>query len=75
MIKTPLESGVPQLKAIPSGARSSAVPTDDCQRILPAFRSTATSVPHGGLLHGMPSGETATARVIAKGAPRCSPKS
>src|SRR5713101_4720836 len=75
VITTPLTSGVPQLKAIPSGARSSEVPTDDRQRILPAFKSTATSSPHGGLLHKRPKGEIATARVIANGAPRCGPKS
>ncbi len=37
---------------MPSGARSSVVPTLERQRILPAFRSTATISPHGGLLHG-----------------------
>src|SRR4029077_2208885 len=71
VIATPLTSGVPQLKAIPSGARSSDVPTDDRHRILPALRSTATILPHGGLLHKRPSGEIATLRVIAKGAPCC----
>src|SRR5260221_2710069 len=75
VIATPLTSGVPQLKAIPSGARSSVVPTDDFQRIFPAFKSTATIVPHGGLLQRSPSGESATARVIANGAPRRGPKS
>ena len=54
---------------------SSVVPTGDCQRILPALRSTATSTPHGGGLQGRPSGDNATARVMANGAPRCGPKS
>src|SRR5258708_5237458 len=75
VITTPFTSGGPQLKATPSGARSSVVPTDERQRIFPAFKSTATSVPHGGLLQGRPSGDNATARVIAKGAPRCGPSS
>jgi hypothetical protein len=75
VIATPLTSGVPELKAIPSGARSSAVPTGDRQRIFPAFRSTATIAPHGGLLHNMPNGDIATARVIANGAPCCGPNS
>src|ERR1700688_2318591 len=75
VITTPLTSGVPHLKASPSGALSSDVPTDDCQRIFPALRSTATNAPHGGLLHGNPRGEIATMRVIAKGAPSCCPSS
>src|SRR5664279_4103124 len=75
VIATPLTSGVPQLNAIPSGARSSVVPTGDFQRILPAFKSTATIAPHGGLLQSRPNGDIATARVIAKGAPCCDPKS
>src|SRR5258708_26428493 len=54
---TPLTSGVPQLKAMPSGALSSAVPTVDCHRILPALRSSATITPQGGLLQGMPTGD------------------
>src|SRR6185437_2591806 len=62
---TPLSSGVPQLKAMPSGALSSAVPTEDCQSILPALRSTATIAPQGGLLQRRPSGEIASWRVIA----------
>src|ERR1700687_1887366 len=65
VMTTPLTSGAPQLKAIPSGARSSAVPPDDRQRILPALKSTATSAPHGGLLQRMPSGDVATERVHA----------
>src|SRR5450756_1255536 len=72
---TPLTNGVPQLNAIPSGARSSVVPTDERQIIFPAFRSTATIAPHGGLLQSIPSGDIATMRVIAKGAPCCGPKS
>jgi hypothetical protein len=60
---------------MPSGALSSDVPTVDRQRIFPAFRSTATVSPHGGLLQGTPSGDIARRRVIAKGAPRCSPNS
>jgi hypothetical protein len=63
------------LKVSPSGARSSVVPTVERQRIFPALRSSATSVPHGGLLQGMPSFESAILRVIAKGAPICRPKS
>ena len=70
-----LTNGVPVLKASPSGALSSVVPTDDCQRIFPALRSTATSAPHGGLLHNPPRLDFATTRVIANGAPRCGPKS
>src|SRR6202042_3948440 len=66
---------MPALKASPSGALSSVVPTDDCQRIFPALRSTATIAPHGGLLHGKPRGEIASVRVIAKGAPCCTPNS
>src|ERR1700730_14174873 len=75
VIATPLTSGVPQLNASPSGARSSVVPTDERQRILPAFRSTATIAPHGGLLHNRPRGDNATTRVSANGAPSCGPKS
>src|ERR1700678_3898709 len=66
---------MPHLKANPSGALSSVVPTGDCQRIFPALRSTATNAPHGGLLHGIPRGDIATTRVIAKGAPSCGPNS
>src|ERR1700692_1200624 len=69
VIATPLTSGVPDLKASPSGARSSEVPTLERQRIFPPFRSTATSVPHGGLVQSSPSFDIATTRVIAKGAP------
>src|SRR4029077_13906896 len=57
VMTTPLTSGVPQLKAIPSGARSSEVPTDERHRTFPAFKSTATSVPHGGLLQSRPNGD------------------
>jgi hypothetical protein len=63
---TLLTSGV-QCSATPSGGRSSVVPTLDCQRILPALRSTATRTPHGGALHGVPSGELAMERLTAKG--------
>src|ERR1700683_3328218 len=75
VITTPLTNGMPHLKANPSGALSSVVPTADCQRIFPALRSTATNAPHGGLLHGIPRGDIATTRVIAKGAPSCGPNS
>src|SRR5215470_15576554 len=71
----PLTRPVPVASATPNGARSSVVPTDDCQRILPAFRSTATSAPQGGALHGIPSGETRISRVAANGAPSCGPNS
>src|SRR6266702_4432214 len=75
VMATPLTSGVPQWKAMPSGARSSVVPTRERQIIFPPLRSTATISPHGGLLHNRPSGESASARVIANGAPCCWPKS
>src|SRR5215831_7718595 len=75
VIATPLTSGDPHLKASPSEERSSVVPTAERQRILPALRSTATSIPHGGLLQGNPSRDSATTRVIANGAPRWGPKS
>src|SRR6476661_7458610 len=71
----PLTSGVPQWKAMPSGALSSVVPTRARQRILPAFRSTATISPQGGLLHNTPRDENGTERVIANDAPCCRPKS
>src|SRR4051812_33199017 len=64
---------MPVARARPSGAISSLVPTFDSHSTLPALRSTATIAPQGGLLQSMPSGDVTSARVMAKGAPRCAP--
>src|SRR5262249_25930601 len=70
VIATPLTSGgAPHLKAMPNGARSSLVPTGDRHRILPALRSTATSMLHGDLLQRKANRDRAASRVMEKGAP------
>jgi hypothetical protein len=56
--------GVPQPMEIGTGARSRVVPNVTCQRTLPVERSIACSWPHGGGVHGPPSGEITTSRII-----------
>jgi hypothetical protein len=48
-------------------------PSGSCQRMAPVERSIAASVPQGGALHGMPSGESGVVRSAAYGVPRPRP--
>ena len=50
-------------------------PSGTCQRIDSVARSSATSCPHGGGLHGNPDGDTRNCRNIPYGAPACRPYS
>ena len=44
-------------------------PSITCQRIALRRRSTAASVPHGGAVHGSPSGEASSSRRMPYGVP------
>src|SRR5688572_21512834 len=50
-------------------------PSGTCQRIDSVLRSSATSCPHGGGLHGNPDGDTRNCRNIPYGAPAWRPYS
>ena len=50
------------------------VPTVDCHRTLPAFRSTATIAPQGGGLHKLPSARTAPPRASSRSERRAAPR-
>src|SRR5258706_14609207 len=56
--------------AMPSGALSAEVPNGFCHLILRWARSIAVSRPQGGALQGMPSGESMSTGLAAKGVPR-----
>src|SRR6202167_5693411 len=55
----------------PAGQSPPITPSGDCQRNLPVFKSKATSAPHGGVLQGMPEGDTSQSRCIPYGVPLC----
>src|SRR5580692_1136702 len=48
----------------PAGQSPPMLPNGDSQRSLPVFRSKATSAPQGGVLQGMPDGDTSQSRCI-----------
>src|SRR6516162_7688836 len=58
----PPRVGVPQLPGSGKGADSGNDPSAVLQRIVPAFKSTAVSMPQGGGLHGAPKGENRISR-------------
>ncbi len=61
----PPRFGTPTVHGIGSGEMSRTVPSGTCHTIVPRARSTAASVPHGGGLQGIPSGESSVQRCIA----------
>jgi hypothetical protein len=54
--------GVPDLHVSGNGVRSRMLPSGTRQRIVPLARSTASRLPHGGSLHGTPSGDISGVR-------------
>ena len=68
----PPKFGTPHLKfGTIAGARFLIVPRGFCQTILPLPKSTATSLPHGGLVQGRFKGERKIRRAMEYGVPRC----
>jgi len=57
--------GAPSSDQNGQGALSRDVPSGLSHAIFPCARSTATSLPHGGAVHGTPSGESSSLRRIA----------
>src|SRR6478672_13103562 len=69
VVSGPPMFGAPSSDQNGHGALSREVPSGFSQAILPAARSTATSLPHGGAMQGAPSGESSSLRRIAYGVP------
>src|SRR5262245_38092754 len=71
VVSGPPTFGVPSLSHNGNGARSRVVPSGTSHARLRCSRSIATSVPHGGRLHGAPHGDRNGTHEAAYGVPIC----